>query len=110
MRAWPTLRQEFRFGHDAVTMLDEIEEDGKHFGLYRHQLPGLTQLIARGIEFARAKAIDHALSPCMTGIRWRDQLAAEMWGTLLRHEQNTSTTVGKAPDGGIAFPHTLHQQ
>jgi hypothetical protein len=40
MRAWPTLRQEFLFGHDAATMLDEMEEDGKHFGLYRHQLQG----------------------------------------------------------------------
>jgi hypothetical protein len=65
----PILRQELLFGHDAVAMLDKVEEDGKYFGLYRHQFPSSTQLVTCGIELIRAKAIDHAPLPCVACIR-----------------------------------------
>jgi hypothetical protein len=34
----PTLLQQLLLAHDTVTVLEEVQENLKHFGFYRHEL------------------------------------------------------------------------
>jgi hypothetical protein len=55
----PTLLQQLLLTHDTVAVLEEIQENLKHFGFYRQELSRPPQLTACLIEGVVVKAIEH---------------------------------------------------
>jgi hypothetical protein len=56
----PTLLQQLLLAHYTVAMLEEIQKNLKHFGLYGYELFLPPQLTACFIEGVVAKAIEHS--------------------------------------------------
>jgi hypothetical protein len=56
----PTLLQQLLLAHYTVAVLEEIQENLKHFGFYRHELPRPSQLTACLIEGVVVKGIEHS--------------------------------------------------
>jgi hypothetical protein len=56
----PTLLQQLLLAHYTVTVLEEVQENLKHFGFYRHELSRPPQLTACFIESEVVKAIEHS--------------------------------------------------
>jgi hypothetical protein len=51
--------QEFFFGDDTLTVLQEVQKHLEHFGLDGNRLPSSTQLTALRVEFIVSKAVEH---------------------------------------------------
>jgi hypothetical protein len=55
-----TLLQQLLLAHYTVAVLEEVQENLKHFGFYRHELTRSPQLTARLIEGVIVKVIEHS--------------------------------------------------
>src|SRR2546425_9967550 len=55
----PTLLQQLFLAHYTVAVLEEVQENLKHFGFYRYELSRPPQLTACLIEGVVVKAIEH---------------------------------------------------
>jgi hypothetical protein len=76
----PTLLQQLLLAHDTVAVLEEVEENLKHFGFYRHELSRPPQLTACLIEGAVVKVIEH--STLLNLIRRADE-RTDIWEVLM---------------------------
>jgi len=56
----PTLLQQLLLAHYTVAVLEKVQENLKHFGFYRHELPRPPQLTACLIEAVVVKVIEHS--------------------------------------------------
>ena len=56
----PTLLQQLLLAHYTVAVLEEVQENLKHFGFYRHELSRPPQLTACLIESVVVKVIKHS--------------------------------------------------
>jgi len=56
----PTLLQQLLLTHYTVAVLEEVQENLKHFGFYLHELSRPPQLTACLIEGVVVKAIEHS--------------------------------------------------
>src|SRR5215831_1960968 len=56
----PTLLQQLLLAHYTVAVLEEVQENLKHFRLYRHELSCPPQLTACLIESVVVKVIEHS--------------------------------------------------
>src|SRR5215471_3107133 len=56
----PTLLQQLVLAHYTVAVLEEVQENLKHFGLYRYELSRPPQLTACFIEGVVVKVIEHS--------------------------------------------------
>jgi hypothetical protein len=69
----PQVFEEFVFGDNAVTMLDKIRQQIKHFGLEREGGTSAAQLVEPRVEFILVEGVDHRTRP---SIRCRTQVCS----------------------------------